>query len=88
MKSRRLSLAGAYTPKGWEYSARLRCEWRPDLKLSGKLSAAINRPSLYLGVSAELVKPLSPWQEGYNAAHESPEDYFKVEIFYRYRMKF
>jgi hypothetical protein len=88
MTRRRLSLGAGWFPEGWEFSARLKGEWKPGLKLSGKLSAALDRPGLKLGVSAELAKPVAPWAGSVRSLREAPWDYLTVEAFLRYAIKF
>jgi hypothetical protein len=87
MTSRRASLRAEYSPKGWEFSGRLKGEWKPDLMLSGKLSAAFKRPGLRLGIAAELAKALAPRPSGLEALRERPFDYMTLSVFFRYSIK-
>jgi hypothetical protein len=86
--SRRNVLRLEYRPRGWEFTARLKSEWKPNLLLSGKLSAAVNRPGLRLGVSAELKKQLAPTEEGILGFRRTPSEYFVFSVFGTYREKF
>jgi hypothetical protein len=86
--SRRNVLRLEYRPRDWEFTARLKSEWKPNLLLSGKLSAALNRPGLRLGVSAELTKQLAPTEEGILEFRRTPFNYFVFSFFGTYRQKF
>jgi hypothetical protein len=86
--SRRVSLRAEYSPKGWEFAARVKGEWKPDIMLSGKLSAALDRPGLKLGLSAELVKALVPRHSSVEALREDPWKYLALSVFFRYKTRF
>ncbi|MCL1817327.1 MAG: hypothetical protein FWG35_00260 [Spirochaetaceae bacterium] len=88
LTSRRITLSAGASPKGWDFSARLKGEWKPDLVLSGKLSAALDNPGLRFGFSAELAKPLAPRHSSLRTINESPWDYLVVSVFIRSRMDF
>jgi hypothetical protein len=88
MTSRRAGLRTVYSPKGWEFAARVKGEWKPDLRLSGKLSAALDRPGLKTGLSAELVKALSARPSGAEALREDPWNYLTLSVFFQYKLKF
>jgi hypothetical protein len=88
MKRRRLGLRAGYSPKDWDFALRLKGEWAPDLRLSGRISAALDKPDLRAGLAAELVKALSPRSSGFEALREDPWNYLSLSVFFQYKMRF
>ncbi|MDR1626900.1 MAG: hypothetical protein LBT33_10225 [Spirochaetia bacterium] len=88
MKRRRLALRAGYSPKDWDFALRVKGEWSPDLRLSGKISAALDKPDLRAGLAAEVAKALSPQPSGFEALREDPWNYLSLSVFFRYKLNF
>ncbi|MDR1316564.1 MAG: hypothetical protein LBK13_06790 [Spirochaetales bacterium] len=88
MRNRRFSMRAGYSPKGWDFAARTKAEWKPDLRLSGKLSAALDKPRLQAGIAAELTKALGPRPSALEALRENPWNYLALSVFFQYKTEF
>jgi hypothetical protein len=88
MTRRRLSLRAGYSPKNWDFALRVKGEWAPDLRLAGKISAALDKRDLRAGLAAEVTKALSPRPSGGEALREDPWKYLSLSVFFQYKMKF